>query len=144
MPSRLLCFISCYNHVYLKYVYPFTTISKTTLLQALKRLKEEIEVLRPPSDDVENFRLLLVGPVGSGKTSFCNTIASVFRGRITQRAIAGESAHSLTAEVKRRCAMCVSDQSTSCKKPCLYHKFHLLNILYSLQKLYTLYHLVEC
>jgi len=55
--------------------------------------------MRPPSDALENFRLLLVGPVGSGKSSFCNTVASVFRGRITRRAMVGVGAHSVTTAV---------------------------------------------
>jgi len=55
--------------------------------------------MRPPSEALENFRLLLVGPVGSGKSSFCNTVASVFRGRITQKAMVGESIHSVTTVV---------------------------------------------
>jgi len=67
--------------------------------QMLECLKEEIENMRPPSDALENFRLLLVGPVGSGKSSFCNTVASVFRGRITQRAMVGESNNSVTTTV---------------------------------------------
>ncbi|WAR31642.1 IF44L-like protein [Mya arenaria] len=46
---------------------------------------------------VYNFRLLLIGPVGSGKSSFCNTVTSVFRDRITQRAICGKAAHSITS-----------------------------------------------
>jgi len=66
----------------------------------LERLKEEIQNMRPPSDALENFRLLLVGPVGSGKSSFCNTVASVFRGRITQRAMVGESDHGVTTAVR--------------------------------------------
>jgi len=66
----------------------------------LGQLKEEVENLRP-SDSVDNFRLLLVGPVGSGKSSFINTVASVFRGRITQRAMVGENVHSVTTAVSR-------------------------------------------
>ena len=77
--------------LFLKYSY--------YVLQLLERLKEEIENMRPPSDALENFRLLLVGPVGSGKSSFCNTVASVFRGRITRRAMVGVGAHSVTTAV---------------------------------------------
>ena len=65
----------------------------------LGQLKEEVENLRPPSDSVDNFRLLLVGPVGSGKSSFINTVASAFRGRITQRAMVGKSTHGVTTAV---------------------------------------------
>ena len=69
------------------------------IYQLLRRLKEEIENMRPPADNLENFRLLLVGPVGSGKSSFFNTVASVFRGRITQGAMVGEGTHSVTTAV---------------------------------------------
>jgi len=48
---------------------------------------------------MENFRLLLIGPAGSGKSSFCNTVASVFRGRITQRSAARESPQIVTTKV---------------------------------------------
>ncbi|XP_060559569.1 interferon-induced protein 44-like [Ruditapes philippinarum] len=38
----------------------------------------------------------MTGPVGAGKSSFFNTIDSIYRGRITQRAGSGSSEHSLT------------------------------------------------
>ncbi|WAR31590.1 IFI44-like protein, partial [Mya arenaria] len=66
-----------------------------------ENLRKEIEALSPPEDSkVSEFRILLLGPVGSGKSSFCNTVTSVFRGRITQRSIVGDSIHSVTTSYK--------------------------------------------
>ncbi|KAH3798649.1 hypothetical protein DPMN_152251 [Dreissena polymorpha] len=48
---------------------------------------------------LQDYRILLIGPVGAGKSSFCNTVNSVFRGRMTQRAICGEGPHSITTAV---------------------------------------------
>ncbi|RXM31429.1 hypothetical protein EOD39_7006 [Acipenser ruthenus] len=43
-------------------------------------------------------RVLLVGPVGAGKSSFFNSVNSVFRGHVTNQAPAGSSATSLTTK----------------------------------------------
>ncbi|XP_052759952.1 interferon-induced protein 44-like [Mya arenaria] len=67
----------------------------------LDQLKEEIATFKPPSDlDLINIRVLLLGPVGSGKSSFYNTVDSVFRGRISQRARCGTSAQGITTAYK--------------------------------------------
>ncbi|WAR31618.1 IF44L-like protein [Mya arenaria] len=61
-------------------------------------LKSSVSSMRPASEmKVPDFRILLLGPVGSGKSSFCNTVTSVYRGRITQRAICGKAKHSITS-----------------------------------------------
>ncbi|XP_052788189.1 interferon-induced protein 44-like [Mya arenaria] len=61
-------------------------------------LKSSVSSMRPARElKVSDFRLLLLGPVGSGKSSFCNTVTSVFQDRITQRAICGKAAHSITS-----------------------------------------------
>ncbi|XP_060596285.1 interferon-induced protein 44-like [Ruditapes philippinarum] len=60
-------------------------------------LKEEIVNFKPiQGSNVSEARILMLGPVGAGKSSFFNTIDSIYRGRITQRASSGSSEHSLT------------------------------------------------
>ncbi|XP_052220886.1 interferon-induced protein 44-like isoform X2 [Dreissena polymorpha] len=62
-----------------------------------QELLQEVKSLQPsPEMKLQDYRILLIGPVGAGKSSFCNTVNSVFRGRMTQRAICGEGQHSIT------------------------------------------------
>ncbi|WAR13785.1 IF44L-like protein [Mya arenaria] len=75
--------------------------SRTQRQGLLDQLKEEIATFKPQSDlDLTDIRVLLLGPVGTGKSSFYNTVNSVFRGRISQRARCGTSAHSITTAYK--------------------------------------------
>ncbi|WAR31645.1 IF44L-like protein, partial [Mya arenaria] len=62
----------------------------------LRDLTEELEKMSPVIETLDAYRILLLGPVGSGKSSFCNTVTSAFRGRITQRAICGSGDRSKT------------------------------------------------
>jgi len=48
---------------------------------------------------VPEFRILLMGPVAVGKSSFINTISSVMSGRIRQLAITGTSTRGITSKV---------------------------------------------
>ncbi|WAQ94438.1 IFI44-like protein [Mya arenaria] len=58
----------------------------------LDSLKEEVKGIKPPAGlGVPHFNILLLGPLGSGKSSFCNLVASVFRGRISHQARVGGS-----------------------------------------------------
>lgn len=54
----------------------------SSLLQALRNYK-------PYGDLVQQTRILLLGPTGAGKSSFVNSVKSVFRGSITHQALVG-------------------------------------------------------
>ncbi|XP_076095598.1 interferon-induced protein 44-like [Mytilus galloprovincialis] len=63
----------------------------------LNALKEKIEQYKPLQElNVPHARLLLVGQVGAGKSSFFNTINSIFKGYITSQACSGNAEHSVT------------------------------------------------
>lgn len=49
--------------------------------------------------DIPEARILLIGQVGGGKSSFYNTIGSIFRGRISNKAASGSVMKSLTTMV---------------------------------------------
>ncbi|KAM9384422.1 interferon-induced protein 44 isoform 2-T3 [Pholidichthys leucotaenia] len=59
-------------------------------------LMEMISSYRPSCEDVAQARVLLLGPVGSGKSSFISSVQSVFNGRVTNRAMVGSFASSFT------------------------------------------------
>ena len=64
------------------------------------KLFEEIITMTPPNrEEFAEYRLLLTGPVGSGKSSFINTVYSVFSDRIRQPAITGTSTAGVTKQV---------------------------------------------
>ncbi|XP_071162519.1 interferon-induced protein 44-like [Mytilus edulis] len=70
--------------------------------ELLRALKEKIERYKPLKElNVPQARILLVGQVGAGKTSFFNTINSVFRGYITRQACSGNAEHSLTTVYRK-------------------------------------------
>ncbi|XP_048258954.1 interferon-induced protein 44-like isoform X2 [Haliotis rufescens] len=60
-----------------------------------KVLKSELETYAPPGK-LNHVNILLLGTVGAGKTSYFNTINSIFKGRITSVARSGSAEHSLT------------------------------------------------
>ncbi|KAH3803142.1 hypothetical protein DPMN_156844 [Dreissena polymorpha] len=62
----------------------------------VKDLMQEVQSIKPRNGLIQDYRTVLIGPVGSGKSSFCNTVDSVFKGRITYRAVCGEGRHSVT------------------------------------------------
>ncbi|WAR31670.1 IF44L-like protein [Mya arenaria] len=62
-----------------------------------QELLQEIASMQPYSElKLQEYRVLLIGPVGAGKSSFVNTVCSAFKGRIVQRASCGEEQHSFT------------------------------------------------
>lgn len=71
---------------------------------------EKFESYKPACGAVSEARVLLLGPVGAGKSSFISSVQSVFSGRVINRAMVGSSASaSFTKRVKmtkkRNCIM---------------------------------------
>ncbi|KAM8744735.1 interferon-induced protein 44-like [Acanthopagrus schlegelii] len=63
-------------------------------------LMESIKSYNPSVSSVSQVRVLLIGPVGAGKSSFFNSINSVFRGHVTSQAISGSSTTSLSTQFR--------------------------------------------
>ncbi|KAM4549129.1 interferon-induced protein 44-like [Odontesthes bonariensis] len=63
-------------------------------------LMESIKTYKPTVSSVSQARVLLIGPVGAGKSTFFNSINSVFRGHVTSQAISGSSTTSLTTQFR--------------------------------------------
>ncbi|XP_052786779.1 interferon-induced protein 44-like isoform X1 [Mya arenaria] len=63
----------------------------------LSKMTEELAALTPPKGSgVTDFRLLIAGPIGAGKSSFVNTVMSAFAGRVMHKAVVGGSENGLT------------------------------------------------
>ncbi|XP_008291241.1 interferon-induced protein 44-like, partial [Stegastes partitus] len=77
---------------------PWRTITWELLKR--KELMEGIKTFKPTVGSVSQARVLLVGPVGAGKSSFFNSINSVFRGHVTSQAMSGCSSTSLTTQFR--------------------------------------------
>ncbi|XP_059196436.1 interferon-induced protein 44-like isoform X2 [Centropristis striata] len=63
-------------------------------------LMKTVSSYRPSCRDVTQARVLLLGPVGSGKSSFVSSVQSVFNGRVTNRAMVGSSSSSFTKKLQ--------------------------------------------
>ncbi|XP_042272806.1 interferon-induced protein 44-like isoform X8 [Thunnus maccoyii] len=61
---------------------------------------DNIRSYKPMVSSVSQVQVLLIGAVGAGKSSFFNSINSVFRGHVTSQAIAGSSTTSLTTQFR--------------------------------------------
>ncbi|XP_018550709.1 interferon-induced protein 44 isoform X2 [Lates calcarifer] len=67
----------------------WTEEQKTSLMTSVSSYK-------PSCEEVTEARVLLLGPVSSGKSSFISSVQSVFNGRVTNRAMVGSSSTSFT------------------------------------------------
>ncbi|XP_041646398.1 interferon-induced protein 44-like [Cheilinus undulatus] len=65
-----------------------------------EELMSKIRTYEPLIPSVTTVRVLLIGAVGAGKSSFFNSISSVFRGHVTNQAMAGCSTTSLTTQFR--------------------------------------------
>ncbi|XDV22460.1 hypothetical protein PO909_027349 [Leuciscus waleckii] len=68
-----------------------------------KRRDELMKMIRdykPLMPSVSRVRILMIGPVGAGKSSFFNSINSVFMGRMTSKAMSGSAGTSLTTQFR--------------------------------------------
>nr|XP_022339418.1 interferon-induced protein 44-like isoform X2 [Crassostrea virginica] len=67
----------------------------------MQELKEEIENYKPLEElKIPQTRILLIGQIGAGKSSFFNTVNSIFRGYVTSQACSGTAEHSLTTQYR--------------------------------------------
>lgn len=76
-------------------------------LQGVTEYREDLlsfvktyKLIKPYSDLVNQIRILLVGPIGAGKSSFVNSVKSVFRGHVTHQVLVGSNTHG-TSEMYR-------------------------------------------
>ncbi|XP_053191688.1 interferon-induced protein 44-like isoform X1 [Scomber japonicus] len=65
-----------------------------------QQLMKFIQDYKPEIKTVNEARVLMVGPVGAGKSSFFNSINSAFRGNMTCQAIAGTAGKSVTTQFR--------------------------------------------
>ncbi|XP_076582890.1 interferon-induced protein 44 isoform X2 [Chaetodon auriga] len=63
-------------------------------------LMKTISSYSPSSEEVTQARVLLLGPVSSGKSSFISSVQSAFFGRVTNRAMVGSSTTSFTKKLQ--------------------------------------------
>ncbi|XP_070687691.1 interferon-induced protein 44 [Pempheris klunzingeri] len=63
-------------------------------------LMKTVSSYRPMCEEVTQARVLLLGPVSSGKSSFISSVQSVFNGRVTNRAMVGSSSTSFTKKLQ--------------------------------------------
>ncbi|XP_029393742.1 interferon-induced protein 44-like [Mus pahari] len=64
------------------------------------KLLSALRAYKPYEGLVSEVRILLVGPVGSGKSSFFNSVKSVFQGHLTRQAIVGSDERSITKQYR--------------------------------------------
>ncbi|XP_016146553.1 interferon-induced protein 44-like [Sinocyclocheilus grahami] len=71
----------------------WTSIRRDELMQMMRDHK-------PLVTSVSRVRILMIGPVGAGKSSFFNSINSIFTGHVTNKAMSGSAGTSLTTQFR--------------------------------------------
>ncbi|KAM8791214.1 interferon-induced protein 44-like isoform 1-T2 [Rhynchonycteris naso] len=67
------------------------TRKMTGVNELRESLLSAIRTYKPYRDLVRQIRILLLGPIGAGKSSFFNSVKSAFHGHVTQQAMVGSS-----------------------------------------------------
>uniref|UniRef100_A0A8D0KLZ3 TLDc domain-containing protein n=1 Tax=Salvator merianae TaxID=96440 RepID=A0A8D0KLZ3_SALMN len=65
-----------------------------------EELVKQVLSFKPYLNTLPHFRVLFLGPIGAGKSSFFNSVNSVFRGYVTSQALTGRDSTSLTKQYK--------------------------------------------
>lgn len=78
-------------------------LSQLLKLSCLNRLRESLwssmRTYKPYGDLVHQIRILLLGPIGAGKSSFVNSVKSVFQGRVVHQALVGSDTTGISQKV---------------------------------------------
>ncbi|KAK7127199.1 hypothetical protein R3I94_018398 [Phoxinus phoxinus] len=83
--------------------------------EAKQTLMESVRSFKPASESVPEARVLLIGPVGAGKSSFISSVQSVFSGRVINRAMVGSS--SSTSFTKKLRSFCIRGAGETADEP---------------------------
>ncbi|XP_010589464.1 interferon-induced protein 44-like [Loxodonta africana] len=72
----------------------------TRATQHREHLLAELRAYKPSTCLIPELRILMLGPVGSGKSTFINSVKSVFQGRVIRQAIVGSDITSITEQYR--------------------------------------------
>ncbi|KAM9686115.1 interferon-induced protein 44-like isoform 1-T1 [Trichechus inunguis] len=72
----------------------------TRVTQHREHLLAELRAYKPSTCLIPEIRILMLGPVGSGKSTFINSVKSVFQGHVIRQAIAGSDITSITEQYR--------------------------------------------
>ncbi|XP_037355876.1 interferon-induced protein 44-like [Talpa occidentalis] len=81
-----------------RYISKITKIRRAT--QHRERLLKNLRDYKSYENLVSEVRILLLGPVGSGKSSFFNSVKSIFQGHMTRQAQVGSDITSITKQYR--------------------------------------------
>lgn len=104
--SYPLCYTTAFLVTVLQIKTPVTVGAVVFLFRESKNLLETLNNFQPVNSKVNPLRILLIGPVGAGKSSFINSVDSCLEGRVTTRALTNSvlEGGSFTLEVKKNIA----------------------------------------